>query len=196
VHQPLDQLRRLVGDGIGLPANNALKGAHRRRQLVVRALQHRRHGPPQVLPAVDVAVGPADRQVLRYLGDVIPADGVAIGQLPRYRLDLQIVLMALVRLQRSDELLHLAEGLLVVDGQQHPGLDKDQLGSHRHKVAGHFQIQCLRWFIQAMYWSRMTAIWMSLISILFLESRWRIRSRGPVKSPSSSSARALTTPSR
>lgn len=38
-----------------------------------------------------------------------------------------------------------------------------------------------RWFIQARYWSKMRAIWMSAISILFLLSNSKIKSSGPSK---------------
>ena len=51
-----------------------------------------------------------------------------------------------------------------------------------------------RWFIQARYWSKIRAIWMSAISILFLLSSNRIKSSGPSKF--SRSDRFCTTPSR
>ena len=51
--------------------------------------------------------------------------------------------MALVLLQGGDELLHLGEGLLIVDGEKHSGLDEYQLGRHGYKFAGHLQVQLL-----------------------------------------------------
>ena len=68
VEQPLDQLRRLFRHGIGLPPHDALKGGHRRGQLVVCTAQHRLHRPLQVLLGVDIAVGPVRADRLRSLG--------------------------------------------------------------------------------------------------------------------------------
>ena len=44
-------------------------------------------------------------------------------------------------LQSGDELFHLAHGLLVVDGQQHPGLDVHQVGGHGYELAGYLQVK-------------------------------------------------------
>ena len=46
-------------------------------------------------------------------------------------------------LQGGNELFHLAHGLLVVDGQEHPGLDIHQMGGHGNKLTGYLQIQLL-----------------------------------------------------
>ena len=105
--------------------------------------QHRRHGTQQILRLVDVAVGPINRQGLGHLGNIVPADGVAVGQLWHDGLDLGKVFVALVLLQRGNELFHLGEGLLVVDGEQHPRLDEHQVGRHGDKLARHLQIQPL-----------------------------------------------------
>ena len=51
--------------------------------------------------------------------------------------------MALVGLQGGNELFHLREGLLVMDGQEHPGFNENKLGRHGHELAGHFQIEFL-----------------------------------------------------
>ena len=51
------------------------------------------------------------------------------------------MLLSLVGLQGRNELFQLGQCLLVVDGQQHPGLDIHQVGSHGYKLAGNLQIQ-------------------------------------------------------
>ena len=44
-------------------------------------------------------------------------------------------------LQRGHQLFQFGEGLLIVDGQQHAGLDIDQLGRHGDELAGYLQVQ-------------------------------------------------------
>ena len=139
----MDDLPRFIGHGVWLPAHNALEGGHRRRQLVVQPAQHGGHGLQQVRPVVDVAVNLIGLDRLGLLGQIVPADLVAAVQGGGHRLDLQIILIALVGLQGGDELLHLADSLLVVDGEEHAGLDINQVGGHGHKVAGHLQVQLL-----------------------------------------------------
>ena len=78
---------------------------------------------------------------LRGLGDVVPAVQPPLVQLVHHRFDLQIVLVALAGLQGRDQLFHLGKSLLVVDGQEHPGLDIHQMGGHSHKLTGDFQVQ-------------------------------------------------------
>ena len=54
---------------------------------------------------------------------------------------------------------------------------------------------CFRCSRYARYWSRISATGMSWISILFFDSRKRMRSSGPSKSCSVSALRSCTTPS-
>ena len=92
---------------------------------------------------MDVAVLLVGLEGFRLLGEKVPAVGVPLVQLGDHLFDLQVILVALVGLQGGDELFHLAQGLLVVDGQEHPGLDIQQLGGHGDKLAGHLQVQLL-----------------------------------------------------
>ena len=48
---------------------------------MVYPLQHRRHRPQEIILLVDVAVAFVRRYRLGHLGTIIPADGVAVGQL-------------------------------------------------------------------------------------------------------------------
>ena len=141
--QPLNDLGGLFGHRIGLPAHNALKSGHRRGQLVVRAGQNIPHGFPQILPWVDVAVGPVGLEGLGGLCDKVPAIAELLVQQGDDLFDFQIVFVALMGLQGGNELFHLAHGLLVVDGQEHPGLDIHQMGGHGNKLTGYLQIQLL-----------------------------------------------------
>ena len=143
MEQPLEQFRSLFRHGVGLPPHDALEGGYRRGQLVVCAAQHRLDGPAQVLLWVDIAVAPVRTNRLRRLGKAVPAHAVLLVQLRDHLPNLQIALIPLVGLQGGNELLHLAQSLLIVDGQQHPGLDIDQVGGHGDKLAGHLQIQFL-----------------------------------------------------
>ena len=90
---------------------------------------------------MDVAVYLIGLDRLGHLGQVVPANLITAVQGGDHRFDLQIIFVALVGLQGGDELFHLAHGLLVVDGQQHPGFDIHQVGSHGDKVAGNLQVQ-------------------------------------------------------
>ena len=92
---------------------------------------------------MDVAVAPLGLKGLRLLHHQVPAIAIAAVQLRHHSLDLQIVLAALVGLQSGDQLLHLAQGLLVLNGQQHPRFDKNQLGGHGDELAGYLQIHLL-----------------------------------------------------
>ena len=58
-------------------------------------------------------------------------------------LDLRVVLAAAPLLQGFDKQVHLTLGLLVLDGQKHPGFDEHELGGHGDKLAGHLQVHPL-----------------------------------------------------
>ena len=92
---------------------------------------------------MDIAVGPVRLNGLRHFGDEVSPIAVPPVQQGGDLLDFQIVLIALVLLQAGNELLHLAQGLLVVDGEEHPRLDIDQLGGHGDKLAGYLQVHLL-----------------------------------------------------
>ena len=46
-------------------------------------------------------------------------------------------------LQGLKQRVHLAFGLVILNGQQHPGLEIHQMGRHDDKFAGHLQIKLL-----------------------------------------------------
>ena len=111
--------------------------------MVVHPLQHIGDGSEEVVWLVLIAVELVDGKMLGTLGDVVPAVEIAFPQLGGHSLDLQIAFLALVLLQGGNELFHLAHSLLVVDGQEHPGLDIHQVGGHGDKLAGYVQVQRL-----------------------------------------------------
>ena len=90
---------------------------------------------------MDVAVGLVRLDSLRRLGQVVQPHRVAIRQSGHHRLDTDVVLPPLMLLQGGHQLFQLGESLLVVDRQQHPGLDIHQLGRHGDELAGHLQVQ-------------------------------------------------------
>ena len=68
--QPADDLLPFR-HGVWLPPHDALKGRHWGRQLVVRPGQDRQNSLFQVLPVVDIAVGPVRLNGLRHFGDEV-----------------------------------------------------------------------------------------------------------------------------
>ena len=57
--------------------------------------------------------------------------------------DLGVVFIAAPLLQGLDQSVHLTLRLFVLNGQQHSGLDVNQMGSHGNKLAGYFQVHLL-----------------------------------------------------
>ena len=95
-----------------------------------------------MLIAVDLLLG----QRLGLAHQIVPPELVPPRQHTGDTFDALITLLVLVFLQGRHELLHLAQSLFVVDGEEHAGLDVHQMGGHDDKLTGHLQVQPLPLF--------------------------------------------------
>ena len=113
-----------------------------RRQLPLRPGLELPHGPQKV-PGLMVICDLHRLQRLRP-PDTGAASKFSQGsQLLPHGFHVSIALSPAALLQGLDQGLHLALGLLVLDGEEHPGFQVDQVGGHGGKLAGGLQVQPL-----------------------------------------------------
>ena len=141
--QPPDDLLGLLLHGIGLPPDDLVKGPQRRRFRLAPAVGDLLHGDDQVggLLVVFIYLAPLHR--LGVPGQDAAAKLAHGAQQLRQAAYPGIGLAPLALRQGLDQGVHLVFGLLILQGQEHPGLDIHQVGSHGHKLAGHLQIHLL-----------------------------------------------------
>ena len=123
--------------------DDALEGGAGRRQGPLRPALDLGHGQDQVRRCLVVLVDLSPLHRLRRTGEDIPSEFSHGLQPGGHGLHLGVVLVALPLLQRGDQGIHLALGLLIFNGEKHPGLDVHQLGGHGDELAGHLQIHLL-----------------------------------------------------
>ena len=73
----------------------------------------------------------------------VPAELSHRAQLLRYRFDPLVDLTAAPLLQGLDQQIHLALDLLILQTQEHAGLDIHQVGGHGDELAGDLQVHLL-----------------------------------------------------
>ena len=141
--QPVHDLRRLARHRVGLLADNLVEIAQGRRQPTLLPVRDLPQGRQEIRRPVAVLVDLSLLQGLRVPAQDVPAELPHRTQDGGDPLDPLVVLAAAPLLQGANQLLHLAFGLLVLQGQEHSGLDEHQLSGHGDKLAGHLQIHLL-----------------------------------------------------
>ena len=117
------ELRQRRGDGQLLPRLPGVQGAGQIRRLLF------------------IAIDPLEKHVLRGLGEACAPPlpkGFQPGQDGPDPLGGRVPLAGL---QGGDERRHLRLGLLVLLGQEHPGLEQHQVGGHGDELPCHRQVQ-------------------------------------------------------
>ena len=125
---------------VGLPLDDLGEGRLGGRHLPLRPVLDLRQRQDQVPRLVAVFVDLAPLHGLRAPGLDAAAELLhwlqALGGLA----DLGVALMAAALLQGLDQGVHLALGLLILQREEHPGLEVDQVGGHGDELAGDLQV--------------------------------------------------------
>ena len=123
--------------------HNVPEGRPGRRQLPLRTALKLRHRQNQVSRLVAVLIDLATLHRLRTAGHNVPAKFAQRLQSLAHSLDLCVFFIAPPLLQGLKQRIHFTFGLLILNGQQHPGLEIHQMRRHNDKFAGHLQIHFL-----------------------------------------------------
>ena len=137
----LDDLTRLVGNGIRLALDDLAERGRGRRSHPFAAFEHGLHRKNEIRLLMVILV---NLSMLHRLG--IPGHDAAPelahrSERLRQRPDAHVGILLLALLERCDQLIHLGLRFLILDREQHARLDIHQVRRHRDKITGDVEIE-------------------------------------------------------